>query len=433
MVLMSWRARGWAKGLVVALSATILGNLPPDPVSAGGLSLNLGPGPVADDILVRPVAVFGRDDRAALPERLAAVAGRVGVLFNNPARTVCSAFCVAPAMIATAAHCVSVTSPQGSRMRPADFLFARAYDRERDYARIEGYSVGSAAQHILTGEFRLHVRPPIDAARDWALVRLDRPICRYGGLPIQSVSSNDILAMAQAGRLFNVSYHRDLPAWTPTYGGPCHAARDFGTSEWSTIAPDFESPDQIILHTCDTGGASSGSPILAETPQGPVVVAMNVGTYVQSRVVTQQGQVTHRQQTETIANTAVNALVFAEELAAFQQATIVRTGAPIRQLQEHLAAFNFYGARADGGYGPLLKAAIVAYEKAHGLPVTGLATAPLLSRLVAEATSRHTPTSAPLQEAPPVPALRPALPAAQPNALPAPLPVTPNVQPAIPR
>jgi protease YdgD len=289
-------------------------------------------------------------------------------------------------------------------MRPADFLFARAYDRERDYARIEGTATGSAAQHILTGEFSLNVRPPIDAARDWALVRLDRPICRSGGIAVQPVTSADILAIAQAGRLFNVAYHRDLPAWTPTYSGPCHAGRDFGASEWSTIAPDFESPEQIILHTCDTGGASSGSPILAEGPQGPVVVAINVGTYVQSRVVTQQGQVTHRQQTETVANTAVNAAVFAEHVTAFRTAQILATGAPIRQLQEHLAAFNFYSGRADGDYGPVLKAAIVDYEKAHGVPVTGLATAQLLSRLVAQAATRHTPTSAPLPDASQIPA-----------------------------
>jgi V8-like Glu-specific endopeptidase len=403
------RARGPDGGAPLALcglilSGAVLGGVLAEPAAAGAPR----PARSVAETVVQPVAVFGRDDRVALPERLAATASRIGVLFNNPARSVCSAFCIGPAMIATAAHCVAVTSPQGSRMRPADFLFARAYDRERDYARIEGYSAGSAAQHIFTGEFRLNVRPPIDAARDWALVRLDRPICRNGGLSIQPATSDDILAMAQAGRLFNIAYHRDLPTWTPTYSGPCHAGRDFGASEWSTIAPDFESPDQIILHTCDTGGASSGSPVFAEGPQGPVVVAMNVGTYVQSRVVTQQGQVTHRQETETIANTAVNASVFAEHVAAFRTAEILATGTPIRQLQEYLAALNFYAGRADGDYGPVLKAAIVDYQKAQGLPVTGLATAPLLARLVAQTTSRHTPTSAPLPDAsrPPEPAPR---------------------------
>lgn len=397
------RIRNCALWLVLAVCAAHFGVVPAE----SGPAVALGEAADVAEPMATPVAVFGEDDRKALPERLAGVASRVGVLFNNPARTVCSAFCIGPAMIATAAHCVSVTSPQGSRMRPSDFLFARAYDRERDYARIEGYSVGSAAQHILTGEFRLHVRPPIDAARDWALVRLERPICRGGILPIRPVSSDEILGLAKSGRLFNVSYHRDLPTWTPTYAGPCHAARDFGASDWATIAQDFESPDQIILHTCDTGGASSGSPILAETQDGPVVVAMNVGTYVQSRVVTQQGQVTQRQETETIANTAVSAQAFAQHIAAFQSAVILRTGAPIRQLQEHLAAFKFYGARADGDFGPQLKAAIVAYERAQGLPVTGLATAPLLSRLVAQATSRHTPTSAPLNETPPAPSTAP--------------------------
>jgi V8-like Glu-specific endopeptidase len=405
MSLWAWRwQRGWPRVSGTAAPPALAGMIAAAVVLSAALADSAAagaprPGRPATDTLVRPVAVFGNDDRVALPERLAATASRIGVLFNNPARSVCSAFCVGPAMIATAAHCVAVTTPQGSRMRPADFLFARAYDRERDYARIEAYSTGSAAQHILTGEFRLNVRPPIDAARDWALVRLERPICRGGGLPIQPAASGDILAAAQAGRIFNIAYHRDLPTWTPTYSGPCHAARDFGASEWSSIAPDFESPDQIILHTCDTGGASSGSPILAEGPQGPVVVAINVGTYVQSRVVTQQGQVTHRQHTETIANTAVNATVFAEYVARFQAAQILATGAPIRQLQEHLAALNFYAGRADGDYGPVLKAAIVDYERAQGVPVTGLATAQLLSRLVAQVTTRHRPTSAPLPDA----------------------------------
>lgn len=400
---MSWSEWGWGQAsgrsarpvlLGLILSGALLGSVVADPAKGASPWLHPDGG-----TLVHPVAVFGQDDRVALPERLATTASRIGVLFNNPARSVCSAFCVGHAMIATAAHCVAVTSPQGARMRPADFLFARAYDRERDYARIEGYSTGSAAQHILTGEFRLNVRPPIDAARDWALVRLDRPICRNGGLALQSSTSAEILSIAQAGRLFNIAYHRDLPTWTPTYSGPCHAGRDFGASEWSTIAPDFESPDQIVLHTCDTGGASSGSPVFAEGPQGPVVVAMNVGTYVQSRVVTQQGQVTHRQQTETIANTAVNAAVFSEYVAAFRAEQILATGAPIRQLQEHLAAFNFYAGRADGDFGPVLKAAIVDYQKAQGIPVTGLPTVQLLSRLVAQANTRHTPTSGPLPDA----------------------------------
>src|SRR5690606_30968484 len=110
-----------------------------------------------------------------------------------------------------------------------------------------------------------------------------------------------------------------------------------------------------------------------------------------------QGKAAARQQTETIANTAVNARVFAEQIALFESATILRAGNPIRQLQEHLAALGFYGGRADGDYGPVLKAAVVAYEKARGLPVTGLATAPLLSRLVAETASQHRPSSAPMR------------------------------------
>ena len=80
-----------------------------------------------------------------------------------------------------------------------------------------------------------------------------------------------------------------------------------------------------------------------------------------------------------------------------RSATILTAGKPIRNLQERLAARNFYKANIDGSYGPMLKAAIEGYERSNRLPVTGLATEALLRRLDAQAAGglgRVAPTSA---------------------------------------
>ena len=53
----------------------------------------------------------------------------------------------------------------------------------------------------------------------------------------------------------------------------------------------------------------------------------------------------------------------------------------MRELQGLLAQRQLYSGPVDGNYGATLKTAIEAYEKAEGLPVTGLATLALLQRL----------------------------------------------------
>jgi protease YdgD len=277
-------------------------------------------------------------------------------------------------------------------------MFARNYDRSRDLARVEGFASQSSSQNVLTGDFHLSVRPPIDAAYDWALMRLSRPVCVKHVLPVKVLTTKQLIEEAQLQRVFQISYHRDYKQWKPAYSRPCGIAQDFENADWSTIAPDFLEPDRMILHTCDTGGASSGSPILLETEHGPTVIGINVGTYVQSKVVIQNGQAAHRQKAETVANTAVNASAFADKIALLRGAAILTSAGAIKGLQEGLQRRSFYAGRIDGTYGPSLRTAIQAYERANTLPVTGLATQDLLRRLSAEGSvvptgSSHSPSS----------------------------------------
>lgn len=367
--------RGW---LALALALLFTGSQP----AVGVPSI-----PLADKTKAAPrferIAIFGTDDRIPTPPRYAKAAESIGLFFSNQSRTVCTAFCVAPNIVATAAHCLS--QPDGAPAKLSDFMFARGYDRQRDYAQIEGHATGSSPQSIVMGDFQHRVRPPIDAANDWALVRLNRPICRDGGLQVTPLTAAQVASESQAGRIFQMSYHRDWTQWRLAYSKPCNVARNFKSVPWTSIAPDFLNADKMLLHQCDTGGASSGSPLLIDRGGTISVVGINVGTYVQSKILTEGGQVTLREKAETVANTAVNASVFAGRIELLRDATILSSGEPLRDLQRRLSEQRLYQARIDGSYGPILRAAIEGYERQRRMPVTGLATHELLSRLNREA------------------------------------------------
>jgi Putative peptidoglycan binding domain/Trypsin-like peptidase domain len=333
-----------------------------------------------EGLRAKPVAVFGSDDRTALPARFNKLQDSLGILFNVRGRTVCTAFCVGDDVIATASHCLFRTVGEQAQ-RLSDFWFARNYDTARDYARIAGYNSGAASQNVLAGDRRLKVQPPIDATSDWALVRLSRPICSKTALLVAPVSSDELIRRSKAKQVFQISYHRDFPQWKLAYSKPCDVARDYPGAAWSTVSQDFSNPEPLILHTCDTGGASSGSPLLMETPEGPRVVGINVGTYIQSRIAPPTEHTGSRTQTETVANTAVSAGVFADKIAPFQSASILFSTPTIKDLQERLKQRQHYAGEIDGTYGPTLKTAIEDFEKAQNLKPLGLATDAVLKQL----------------------------------------------------
>lgn len=368
-------ARGvFAMGLGLGAWATTAIGQPGIALSAGQVSAPLLPS------LLTPVAVFGADDRIALTAQHLKLQEAIGVLFNIRSQSVCTAFCVSDNVVATAAHCLFRTS--GERLpRLGDFWFARNYDQTRDYARIAGYNTGAAAQNVIAGSTRLSIAPPIDATSDWALIRLSRPVCTKGVLAVEPMPVDDIIKEAQGQRVFQIAYHRDYKQWRQAYSKPCSAAKSYDGADWATIASDFTRPEHLILHTCDTGSASSGSPLLIETKQGPRVVGINVGTYVQSKVVMRDGQVAQRLKSETVANTGVALARFAPTLEAFKSAAILSTAAQIKDLQERLKQRGYYDGPLDGTYGRALKAAIEAYEAADQRPVTGIASDALVKRL----------------------------------------------------
>jgi putative peptidoglycan binding protein/trypsin-like peptidase len=350
--------------------------------------------------VVHPVAVFGSDDRGPLPAKYKEVREKIGLLFSVRGHSVCTAFCVAKDVVATAGHCLLKIAGERTP-RIGDFWFLRNYDTVRDLAHIAGHGNGTAAVNVMSGAMTLSVRPPIQATSDWALVRLARPACTKGVLPVRVLSVDDIVKEAAARHVFQISYHRDYTPWKLAYGQPCSVAKKFETADWSTITQDFDAPETLILHTCDTGGASSGSPLLLDAEGGPEVIGINVGTYVQSKVLMQDGKVMKRLKADAVANTGVASGAFADKLETFREAQLLTSTAQVRELQSLLHGRQLFAGKADGTYGAELRSAIEAYEKAEGLTVTGLATMTLLKRLgggnaiTSPAKPRHRPPTRP--------------------------------------
>jgi V8-like Glu-specific endopeptidase len=326
-------------------------------------------------------SVFGSDQRVPLPQTMRQSGAKLGVFFDTGSHSVCTAFCAAPDVVVTAAHCLYRTSGEAP-LRLSDLSFKLHGTTQS--VRIAGSADGAAEANVTSGSMRLNVHPPIDATRDWAAIRLEQPACSAGAFKVHRQSVTDLMKLAANGRVFNIAYHRDLPKWQPMLNTGCHVKRTFADADWQTIRRDFSDSEQLLLHTCDTGAASSGSPLLIDGADGPEVVGINVGTYVQSKVIMLNGEVLHRFKSDDVANTGVNALAFAPALDAFLAADTLADRRDIRRLQDALYARGLYTGPRDGRFGPMLKTAIGAFERASSMAVSGLATHTLLLTLTGE-------------------------------------------------
>lgn len=329
---------------------------------------------------ITPVAVFGKDDRRLVPKTLSRLESQIGLLFNDQSRVLCTAFCVAPDVIATAAHCFY--RPEGQRgNRFEDYWFATHIDDAPRTSRIKGHASRSAEAHVAVGTTRLRVLPPIDAGKDWALARLDAPVCAGGFFPLTPKPLWEVTAAADAKRFYQLSYHYDFKRWRVAYSTPCRIRSDFQRSRLANIRKQFSDPDILLLHDCDTGGASSGSPLLMETNQGVVAVGINVGSYEETDVVMQGNRVVRNGKSRTLANTGISASVLAAALPAVRSAEVLTERNALMRLQTALAGLRLYGGAIDGAFGPATRGAIMAYEGRLGGPVLGMPTARLLAQL----------------------------------------------------
>jgi V8-like Glu-specific endopeptidase len=330
--------------------------------------------------LITPVAVFGKDQRQRLPRRYKALGQQIGLLHNPKTNTLCTAFCVGPDMIATASHCL-FSHRKKRKLHLSSFLF-KLNTRTKNkpfYSKLAGNRTRQTRQFIITGTSKLNRKPPIGAARDWAIIRLEHASCRNGWLKTIDMPHNQLELASRNKKLFQVAYHMDYRNWQIAYSRSCSINRSYGGLKWRNIKKHFATPQSLILHQCDTGEASSGSPLLMDTFDGPVVVGINVGTYQQRDIIVKSGRVIRRTKYRTIANTAVSSAAFLRNISLLKQADVIHSSADMKDLQLNLQERNYYQGSIDGIYGSRTELAIKAFEQGMNRPITGLATSTLLA------------------------------------------------------
>ncbi len=332
-------------------------------------------------VMTTPVAVFGTDERRPLPAALRPLRHSIGLLSSRPERTLCTAFCVGRQTIATAAHCLFRTA---NERRPdiATFRFAVAPPAARKTSRVMGATANAANQSVIAGAARLSVTPPIDATGDWALLRLAKPVCSGNSLVVEPITPTRIHRLAARGRLLHVAFRGTLDDWSLSVSEKCSTRTHLADKADRQLKRDFTDTRSLLLHTCDAGPASSGSPLLALAPDRHIkVVAMNVGTYQQTRYLVSGDTVRRRFKPATVANTAISADAFADAILAFMRTEILRAPSDISRLQTALNRRGFKAGAVDGLYGAQTRSALVEFERSIGLPGYGLLTPQALSRL----------------------------------------------------
>ncbi|MCP4936363.1 MAG: trypsin-like serine protease [bacterium] len=329
-----------------------------------------------------PVAVFGKDQRKRLPRRYKKLDHQIGLLHNPRTNTLCTAFCVGPDMIATASHCL-YSHRKRNRLYLSSILFKLKTGNKnaRIYSKLAGHRTRQTRRYIVTGTSKMSRKPPIGAARDWAVARLERPVCNKGWFNSIDLDHLKLEDAARNKKLFQVAYHMDYKNWQIAYSRSCSINRNFGGLTWSNIKKHFALPNSLILHRCDTGEASSGSPLLMDTEQGPVVIGINVGTYQQRQLTVKNGRVIGHTKYKTIANTAVSAKAFSRKITILKKANVITNKSDLKLLQSDLRQQRFYKGRIDGIYGSRTELAIKAFERGSNRPETGLPTSAILLEL----------------------------------------------------
>lgn len=340
-----------------------------------GARVEAGPGSTMADsahsgqaqVAVVPVAVFGADQRSEVPQRYRTLKPGIGHLQIPDSQEMCTGFCVAVDIVATSAHCLFL--PRKGRLPSLRDITFRI-GRGRKYG-IAGRTGSFANHHIVVGTTRFSKKRS-EAPEDWALVRLDGPACRFSILKVAPRSAAKIIKAASQRRIFQLAYHSDTERLYLAYSPSCIVRRDFPEIKWRDIRRHFTDPENVLLHDCDSGPGSSGSPLLLDTPSGPEVIAMHVGT----------GAFTIGRNRRVPVNTAINAVAFHDVIAAFTEADIITDRDALLRLQIGLQAKGFYTGRIDGVFGAGTRDAIHAFEARSGLPKTGLPSHVLLRRLV---------------------------------------------------
>lgn len=269
----------------------------------------------------------------------------IGTLYAADTGTFCTAFCVAPDKIATASHCVyGAPGSQRPSLHNLRFKLGGGALEKDGGVPLAGHAIANEAQHVIAGTRSLDLSPPIGAAQDWAVARLDAPACARP-LPISKLTRAEIDRRARRDAIYQVAVHTDSGQKQLMRAGPCRERLADPHLDRRDIARDFKAPENIIFHDCATGGGSSGSPMLIDTAGGPEVVAINVGTYVLRQPTLTAAASNTTKRNEPIANTAIEIVALPDAITRLDRDRAISTVDELVAMQKLFKANHLIDGR----------------------------------------------------------------------------------------
>ncbi len=352
--------------------------------------------------LVKKIAVLGEDDRTPLPEKYQSIAAGIGIL-GQPGLNgwSCTAFCVAPNIIATNAHCIVRNPTMGKRLNLSKTLFI--------LPKFKQSFTGNTYKHRLTYPEYVHAKKPYlsiysgnfsqksplnSQGQDWAFTKLIHSVCKGRSLSFADVPLKEIKRAAARDKVFMIGYHGDKKMNERLYSKNCKIRSRNNALYFLKPQRRIMSKQAILLpHTCDAFKGSSGSPIFLETKTGPKVVGINLGSlrYERYRIRRNRytGKIISRKKLKNgkETNMAIQPKVFIEGLQRFEQETLLNSVEEFKKLQSQLKILKLYRGRIDGILGNNTRKAIFDFEHKMKLSKLGLPTEQLLTLLLKETTS----------------------------------------------
>lgn len=344
---------------------------------AAPLNATHAPAPPSGAGLVHKVDVIGNDQRTYVPPSLVNIANSIGLIWQRGGGSVCTAFCVGDDIIASNAHCL-VTS-NGRTMKQLDrFRFLRVpaerrMRRHKHLSKLQLVTPNDPRLSFFAGYYR-GVTTERTMVHDWALAKLERPICRGHALALADLSVAELERASQNRKLVMIGYHGDRGLDARLLSPDCRISAR---------------PRALVMtHTCDSFKGSSGSPILMlRGDRPPLVVGINVGSVATRRYRVQTDRRTHqrigrpRLLSTSVINVAVGTSAFRQGLAAFGNAQLLISEGEFVDYQRRLAELGLYRGTIDGKYGALTREATLRLELEMGVRPIGLPTRQLLNAL----------------------------------------------------
>lgn len=338
--------------------------------------------------LVHKIAIIGKDNRKLLPSQYKGLSKKIGILYEGEMQTSCTAFCLAPNVIATAAHCLYGAGKKKPHL--SEFIFQLDDKKNGTFSQLAGAEQNITNRYVLSGLKKYRSIAPMNSSKDWAIAKLEQPACIYGGATVSPTTREDLAKAPREKPIFQVGYHWDFNQWKLIYSPDCQIFSRHDKKVSSRLGKDFVDTKNLLLHNCDTAIASSGSPLFIQRGNKPVIVGINVGTYEFFRDDVDLRGPLPRRNISVISNTAVNISSVAPLADFFTKEVILESDRDIKSLQYALKKKKLYKGAIDGKFGAKTSYAIKKYETDEKLRIAGLPTLGLLDRILSRSMSLPT-------------------------------------------